>query len=334
MRPTGYTHSEVFARLKNIREEVKQTFTSHQWLSVLDHFIESALDPIATAYPALADVYFAKVVAWQTHRPSVKFSRNPKSVLPTMLFNALTTRDEVKRKHQREMMLNRGLLFGLISLFAKATDDYMRLHDPAVPMSRGKRLSLLATAADRCGSPYLYAAVRQSQFYARKAYWFKELIVQKYTRLALVSAKRTYEDTDCQANLNDVIQIYLMYLSKAIDRCDSRQGVLTTFIQTWFYSAKAEIMKMVVHESKTSSYDELLESGMSSHSVEPDRKYEVLQHLCVTAKQLDPSGAIRYSLGIPEIVTSAEKHVLRSHVTAGIEFNPINPKESSWTWMM
>lgn len=308
----GYTHSETFANLKNIKEEVKQTFTSHQWLSVLDHFIESAIDPIATAYPALSDVYYAKVVAWQAHRPSVKFSRNDKFVLPAMLFNALTTEGETKRKHQKEMMLNRGLLFGLISLFDKATADYMKLHDPTVRMPRSQRLSLMAMATSRCGSPYLYAAVNQSRFYAKKAYWFKELIVQKYTRLALNSAKSTYEDTDCQFNLNDTIQIYLVYLSKAIDRCDARQGVLTTFIQTWFYSAKAEIMKTVVNDSKTSSYDELMESGSAIHSVEPDRKYEVFQHLCVTAKELDPNGALRFALGIPEIFTTADKHILRA----------------------
>jgi hypothetical protein len=298
---------------------VSGSFTSYQWLTVLDHFIESAIDPIATAYPDLADVYFAKVVAWQAHRPSVKFSRNDKHTLPVLLFNALTTDGETKREHQKKMLLNRGLLFGLISLFEKATADYMRLQDPSVKMPRARRQHLISLAERRCGSPYLYAAVRQSRFFADKAYWFKELIVQKYTRMTIMSAQKTYKDTDFQFNLNDTIQVYLMYLSKAIDRCDARQGVLTTFIQTWFYSAKAEILKTVSQDAKTSSYDELLESGMSSHSVEPDRKYEVLQHLCVTAKALDPDGALRHAMGIPVVFRSADRKVMLAFIQPEVE---------------
>lgn len=329
MARTGYTHSEVFASLKNIREEVKENFTSYQWLHVLDYFIESAIDPIATAYPDLADTYFAKVVAWQAHRPSVKFSRTDKHALPTLLFNSLTTESEAKREHQKKMLLNRGLLFGLISLFDRATADYMRLHDPTHKTSKSRRAFLISLAEARCGSSYLYAAVRQSRFFAQKAYWFKELIVQKYTRMTIMSAKKTYEETEFQYNLNDTIQVYLMYLSKAIDRCDARQGVLTTFIQTWFYSAKAEIMKTVTQDSKTSSYDELLESGMSAHSVEPDRKYEVLQHLCVTAKSLDPEGALRHALGIPEVFRSSDRMVMMAFVQPEVLSETDNHQQES-----
>lgn len=311
---TGYTHSEVFASLKNIKEEVKENYTTYQWLHVLDHFIESAIDPIASSYPDLADSFFAKVIAWQAHRPSVKYSRSDKFKLPVHLFNSLTTEGAVKRKHQREMLLNRGLLFGLISLFDKSTRRFMQLHDPLFPMRRNRRQMLLSVVERQVGSPYLYAAVMQSRFYAEKALWFKELIVQKYTRKALMSAKRTYEETDCKCNLNDTIQIYMVYLSKAIDRCDSRQGVLTTFIQTWFYSARAEVMKSVSAESITSSYDEMLSAGQDFGAIEPDRKYEVLQHLCVKAKELDPQGTLRFALGIPEVFSSADRTILRAIV--------------------
>jgi hypothetical protein len=158
----------------------------------------------------------------------------------------------------------------------------------------------------------LYAATRQSRYYAKKAYWFKELIVQKYTRLSLNSAKKTYEDTDYQFKLDDMIQIYMTYLSKAIDRCDARQGVLTTFIQTWFYSAKAEIVKILANEAKTQSYDELMENGLNHSHVEPDSKYEALQHLCVVAKTLDPHGALRFGFGIPETFRSADRKILQA----------------------
>lgn len=326
MTDPGYTHSEVFASLKNIREEVAENYTTYQWLHVLDHFIESAIDPIADAHPDLADAYFAKVVAWQAHRPSVKYSRGDKFKLPVHLFNSLTTEGRDKRHHQREMFLNRGLLFGLISLFDKATQGLLRLHDPTVRYPKNQRKLLIAMTVAKT-SPYIYPAALQSRFYADKAYWFKKLIVQKYVRLALNSAKSTYEETKCAANFNDTIQTYLVYLSKAIDRCDARQGVLTTFIKTWFYSAKSEVMKSVTLDSKTSSYDEFLTSGTDLSVVAPDCKYETLQHLSVVAKALDPGGALRYSVGIPEVFSSADRGILRAlHAQ---QSKHLQPKRSS-----
>ena len=307
----SYQHSETFANLKNLREKISGNLTSFQWLHTLDFFIESAIDPIATAYPDYLDNYFAKVVAWQTIKPSVKFSRNAKDTLPAMLFNSLTTEGANKRKHQKAMMFNRGVLFGLINSYQQTVNTYMQLHDPGVKMPKARRMLLIALAEQRT-SPYLYPATLQVRFWSNKAYTFKELIVQKYVRLALMNAKRTYIDVEFRQKLDDIIQTYLMYLSKAIDRCDSRQGVLTTFIQTWFYSARAEIKRNVLEEQH-SSYEELIENGVFADATQPDCRYEVVQHVACVAKELDPDGALRFSLGIPEFLSSSQLKILSTH---------------------
>ena len=305
----SYQHSETFANLKNLKEQVTENLTSYQWLSTLDFFIESAIDPIATAYPDFLDNFYAKVVAFQTIRPSVKFSRNAKDTLPALLFNSLTTDGKTKREHQRAMMLNRGVLFGVINTFLDLVDPYLKLHDPLTKIPKSKRRLLIAVAESRT-SPHLWAASQQVIFYSKKAYAFKELIVQKYVRMTLMSARRVYVEINHKLKLDDVIQTYLVYLSKAIDRCDSRQGVLTTFIQTWFYSARAEVQRSL-SEEQHSSYEELLENGQFADFTMPDCKYEVVQHLAATAKELDPEGTIRFALGIPEFLTSADVAVLR-----------------------
>ena len=299
-----YQHSETFASLKNTKE-LKTNYTTYQYLHTLDHFIESAIDPIATAYPDFLDNYFAKVVAWQTTRPNVKFSRNHKDVLPALLFNSLTTEGAAKRVHQKSMMMNRGVLFGAVSTYLRTVNSYMKLHDPSFRLKRSKRKLLIALGEQRCGSPYLHAATLQVQYWINKAHGFKELIVQKYIRLALNSARRTYTEIEYEIKLDDIIQTYMIYLSKAIDRCDSRQGVLTTFIQTWFYSARSEIQKSVVEEHHT-SYEELVSSGALTKATSPDNNYEAIQHIAATAKTLDRCGSLRYALGIPEFFTSHE----------------------------
>ncbi len=318
-----YEHSDTFASLKSIREEVKENLTTPQWLSTLDYFLDSALDPVITICPNLVDNFYAKVVVWQAHKPSIKFSMTDKFALPVKLFNAITSDDcKTKREHHRSMLLNRGLLFGLLAVFSQTVNRLDKLHGHQLRMGRTRRLHLMEVEYDRLGireefRPHVYAALTQVEFYAKKAYWFKELIMQKYVRMALMSAKKAYTDAKCVPKLNDVVQVYLVFLSRAIDRCDSRQGVLTTFIQTWFYSAKAEVARMVNSSSSNLSYEELIENGVPIASTDPDLGFENLQHLAFTAKPVDPNGVVRFSLRIPEFVTRAELNKLRIFTTKG-----------------
>lgn len=293
-----YTHSETFASLKNIKEEVQGQLTTAQWLQTLDYFIESAIDPIVTVNPDLADNYYAKVIAWQSHKPSIKFSRNDKNILPIMLFNSVTTEGKEKREHQKSMLLNRGLLFGLISVFQKTVNK--KMYEPGGKKNRIKKWMYINSH-----HPNTYAAYNQCRYYASKAYWFKELIMQKYTRLALMSAKKTYKVVNYIQKLDDIVQTYLIFLSRAIDRCDSRQGVLTTFIQTWFYSARTEIQKGCA-ESLHTSYEELLETGMPIQYVDADYSFEEIQHIAYEAKKIDPVGVFRFSVGIPDHYSKAD----------------------------
>ena len=315
----AYEHSETFASLKVIREEVSENLTTMQWLTPLDFFIESAIDPITTVSPDLVDNYLAKVVAWQSHKPSIKFSMGDKFTLPVKLFNSLTTEGPQRRGFQKSMSLNRGLLFGLIAIFEQTLNSVKRLHSPALVIPRHRRLHLLGLACDRIGihpsvRPHLFGAMSHVQHFAGKAYWFKELILQKYVRLALMSAKKTYVDVRHAVKLNDVVQVYLNFLSRAIDRCDSRQGVLTTFIQTWFYSARAEVHKMAAGSAHL-SYEELIENGLPIVTSDPDLGFEQIQHLAYTAKKVDPHGVVRFSLRIPEFLSWAELNTLKIFTT-------------------
>jgi len=312
---SNYTHSATFASLKGIKEELTENYTTFQLLTTLDYFIENAIDPIISAHPDLTDVYFSKVIAYQFDNPNVKCSRNEKASLPQLLFNAVTTQGRRKREFQRKMLLNRGLLFGLVSVFLKTVNTYRKLHSPHVKLRRAQRLVLRQLAEERTGSSHIFPAILQVEFWIQHAYHFKELIVQKYTRLASNQARKTYMDVNCDKSLDDIIQVYMVFLAKAIDRCDSRQGVLTEYIKYWFYSAKSEIMKEVAKDGLNTSYDQLLESGIDSQSVDPDTQFEAAQHICATAKGLDPTGAYRFALHIPEHYSNADLRKLQLFTT-------------------
>lgn len=309
----SYTHSVTFGSLKRIEEGIAHNLTSYQYLQTLDYLLWQAISRIYQACPDFVLNYVTKVVAHQTLKPATKFSSNERGTLPHILFNLLVFSDQ---KYLEELNLNRGLLFGLIAQFLKTVNRFKQVQDLRIRVSPEHEAAVVwATSVGLGLAPEanLPATIREVEYWDERSHWFKSLIVQKYVRMALLQAQSTYKELMCSVSLNDISQIYLMYVSKAIDRCDSRQGVLTTFIQSWLKSAKAEAAGLA-KENYHSSYEELVEAGTLVGEVMPDLSYEELQHLAMVAQKFDKEGYVRASLGIPEFLSAKHRAVLQQFI--------------------
>lgn len=314
-----YEHSKVFDDLKRVKEKIKTNFSSLQYLQTLDYFVYEALKPIAAECPSLFYSYLTKVVARQTLKSSAKLTSNDRQKLPVQLFNALIDHDPARQFEQvRKMHLNRGLIFGFISFFLSSLELYERIHNEFLfkPLVRQSILASIEQNIGLRAGGSLYAAIQQIKYWDTMARQWKGYIIEKYTRLALMQAQRAYRDFNHSVRLDDVSQIYLIVVSKAIDRCDSRQGVLTTFIQNWFKSAKGEVGQLA-EVQKESSFEGLVEEhGDSVHSIIgvtlPDLDQELRDHVAYVAYTVDPQGLIRTSLGIPQYVSRSDRQLLEA----------------------
>lgn len=318
----SYTHSKSFEVLKNTKEDITGNFTSLQYLQTLDFFLWNALLPIHAECPSLFNNYLAKVTARQTIKASTKFTSDDRTKLPIHLFNAVTAPDFKKaHEHVRSMHLNRGLLFGFLSIFLNKLRYYERLHSPVVEMDITVRRSELYRIESSMGirkGASLYFVIQQVRHWYDKARDFKEKIVQKYTRMALLQAQATYRDYNHYVQLDDCVQTYLLVVSRAIDRCDARQGVLTTFIQNWFKSARSEVANLAKGQT-----DQSIESLNEDHGdavsdilgfVQADTSSENIEHIAYISKQVDPKGYVRAMLNIPEFVTREQRQILELFV--------------------
>lgn len=321
----NYRHSKVFEVLKATDEVISDNLTSLQYLQTLDFFLWRALEPIHADCPSLFNNYLAKVVATQTNKPSTKFTSltsEERGKLPVLLFNAVTA-TEPKKAHEyvRNMHINRGLLFGLLSLFLNSLRPYEELHTPLVtmnPVIRRSKMWVIERSVGLRHGASLYAVIQQVRYWHDKARWFKELIMQKYIRLALNHARATYKDYNHFVDLDDIAQTYLVTVSRSIDRCDSRQGVLTTFITNWFKSARSEVSDMAKGQTDQ-SYDSMTDDNGDSVSdiigfCLPDTSSETVEHIAWIAKKIDKHGYVRAALGIPEYLTEAQVRTLKTFV--------------------
>lgn len=322
-----YQHSESFARLKDVKERIRTNLTSLEYLETLDMFLWRAIGSIRKAMPGLVDEFMVKAIAQQTFKSSTKFSsimKEEKGKLPVILFNALTDRNTENLDGYRNLRLNRGMLFGLVKIFMDRTKPYMDLlNEPPFSAVEWKSRKFQLRAMEKelgvAEGVSLETLVEDVNIWYERAREWKESIIEKYTRKAIGQAKIAYEDYNCVMDLSDVIQIHMVLLSRAINRCDSRLGVLTTFITSWFKSARSEMKKIIgsshAHEV---SYEAMLEEMGDSAQVEgaEDRTLvtkETVQHIAMLAKQIDPTGVLRIHLGIPEFMPLHKRRILLAH---------------------
>lgn len=311
----NYTHSRVFDSMKHVKERIPNNYTSLQYLQTLDFFLWNALKPIAIECPRLFYNYMAKVVARQTLRASAKLTSDDKHKLPLTFFNALMISDDQKQFEATKLMyVNRGLLFGFISLFLRQMKQFQELQVNRDGLMRLSQLKQIETNVGLRRGGLLYPALMDVTFWDAKALTWKSMITEKYTRMTLGQAQHAYTDYHHVVDLDDVIQIYLMTLNKSIDRCDARQGVLTTFIQNWFKSAKGEVAALA-DKAQDQSIESLVEDHGDAASdiigcVEPSREHELMQHAAAIAARIDPQGLVRTSLGIAQNVTTSDRKLL------------------------
>lgn len=314
-----YEHSSSFDKLKRTKEAISGNLTSAQYLQTLDFFIWHALTPIATECPSFFLNYLAKVVARQSLKASAKYSSDDRAKLPLQLFNTLTTYDPKKMiASSRKLYFNRGMLLGFITLFHRRLRYYLKLCSGAgMPFSdlerRMRMLDIERTIGMRSGG-HLYGALMESAHWDDKAREFKAAIVEKYTRMALNHAKGAYADYNHEVALDDITSVYMVVVNRAIDRCDSRLGVLTVFITNWFKSARSAVHELA-KEQRHQSYEALTEElGDAIHEAigvtMPDLDYELQQEIAYAAKQVDAQGLVRIALGINEFVTRPQQKIL------------------------
>lgn len=308
-----YRHSNAFHDLKHTKESITGNLTSAQYLQTLDYLLWRALGPIVRECPTFFNNYITKIIAYQALKPSVKYSSEDKDSLPTMFLKFLMTQ---KEEDAKAMYLNRGVYFGLLSEFEKATQ-------PTLYPSKGScqgayyevtRVRTIQELGFK-NQDTAYVNILEVMYWHRLAVEFKQLIVQKYTRTAINQARATYVDFNHKVPLDDVVQTYMIVLNKAIDRCDSRLGVLTTYINTWLKTARGMIKTEC--EARAQSLDTLIEENPTLEvlgSEDFDGTYEALQHVAYVASQVDTLGAVKTLLGIPQYVPMEHVKLLREYV--------------------
>lgn len=323
-----YTHSESFARLKAIKESISGNLTSYQYLSVLDDLLYRSVGPLVE-HTRWLDNYLAQILAWAIQNPKRKICGVDRSKLGSLITLFFLSESGTRRlKLVRQMKLDRTILFEALRNWTRVSAPFITDVKPDLEQMVHQTL---VTDPQSLGLCY-----QQVNFWYSECLSFKNKILEKYTRLCLSTAQRDYVDLDHQVSLEDMIQIYLVTASKAIDKCDTEKGVLTTHITNWLLSAKnvalSTLDRATIGVGTDSSHTQALGS-LSTHVEldDPDSGHVVHASLSAyqeqqrqehgtdlsiqiqrVARVFDPLGYGRLSLGIGQWLTANERQTLKT----------------------
>lgn len=146
--------------------------------------------------------------------------------------------------------------------------------------------------------------------------------------MTIMAARRDHTALfDHKIPLDDVVHQYFLTLSRAIDKCDSNAGTLTTHITNWFFTAREGVTRQrsmnssPVEDRSSDKDEEGLEDNFAHEVKEQDTEpsythdesnssVHAVDDILYVARIADPVGAARAYLGIPEVLKPEELQVL------------------------
>lgn len=323
MTEHAYRSSRAFQELKNLKETVTGNLTTSQYLKTYDEFLERAMAPILTKC-RFFDSFLGSLISWQARSHRRKISFLGREDFPRLAVNFLLKSSEEDRVvAYRGLQLDRGIRLEFLRVFQTSFVDYRKACDMSLTPPPGSTQAAwclkVRNAVDsgiRSSQPLL-ATLRESEYWMNVALEFRKMILEKYVRFTINAAQRDYVNFfKCSVELDDIVQTYLLYTSRAIDRCDYKQGALTSHIQNYFLAARTAVLKLKernASELNLNLLDLNSEDDLSSELRSPATQFETartteeeLRVISQLAKLVDPVGAARAYLEIPETLPERE----------------------------
>ncbi len=304
-----YQHSVSFGVLKRIRESIPENYTSQQYAEVLDGILYAAVEPLVCNTDVFR-LWVPRVLAWYNSQPrNRKISSLEREQLQAKACLFLLVPQEERLCLLRSMKMERNIITFIVEDFLTLTADYRSTMEKTFRAKARDRPSLLLEleridqAVGVHGIDDLYALFQHVRVWYALYLEFRGYLIEKFTRYAIMKAKENYVKVNYALDLDDIIQHYLLAVGKAIDKCDTDEGPLASYVGQWFLNARTTVRKEIGN-LQTESYEALEgeEFDFGEHTdVESGlEKIQTIERVRRLALIADPLGFGRLALEIDE----------------------------------
>ncbi len=329
--------SFVLNTLKSVQEQLDKNYSSRQLLATLDTLLLCAIKPIITK-TRFVDRQLSLLCGWYTNaarRKVASLGSKERFISLVVAFIASNSNSD-RIKIFQALKLERTLTFWIVQNWLdslKGWPEAIAKLDFATAQSYERRACVVDNQAT-------FQNMQKVEYWLSKAVAFKHQLMEKYMRYAMVEAQAYYayhrkNNPHIQVNVDDVAQNFILAVSKAIDKCDSDKGTLTSYIKSWLQDARNTTHFRhdygLVFSLPTSKRREIARKQSTVNNLPVDMESPEVQNMASSsnveqelesanvvntirrlAKHADPLGLGRLALNITEVLSEEELSLLDS----------------------
>lgn len=332
--------SHVIDVLKGVKEKLPDNYSTEQLLDTLDELILRAVNSIIECSNFL-DSRLVTIATWYSTNQRRKISPIDKGqfIASTVAYQLSDTR--TKARIYRKLGLERNLSIALIHLWLTTAKEIVDLElDCLCDQDKDgeSRLSFLRLQLGVTQPHLIFSSFHTVNYYVKQALMFREQMAEKYMRKVVNEAVAYHKDqtkrNGPRMNLNDIAQNFMVAVLKAIDKCDSKKGTLTTYVDHWLTNAKttnvfrhetgvayslpsgqrknlATGLSVISNFAVSIDDSEIINMEAEQNQEEELIRQDIINHVRQLSKAVDPVGLGRIYLGITEVLSAEEVSQLR-----------------------
>ena len=224
-------------QLLALKETIQTNPSSNQLIQTLDDLMMKALELITmeTRYLHYAFVELLPHVLTNARR---KLSAIPPQERADILFSFIVS-DHKPSKVQliKDLRLERTIYFKVLEDLDPVFKEYIAKLPKALKTGDYREIGPLVKKA-RGRPETFYKVCTHTRFWGVRTYNYRNMIVEKFIRLARVEAVKAKAGTALNISLNDLQRGMQLAIFTGINKYDVTQGTLTNYIKWWFFDAK------------------------------------------------------------------------------------------------
>lgn len=262
-----------------VKEQIASNPSSNQLIETLNDLMFEFLQKVIvnTDYVEYAAAELAVHIFTNARR---KFSAVNPSELKDALFSFIVCRNKQEKiKILRDLRLERTIYFKIIEDFENLSKRY--IDECEVVLKGGSDETLRAIEKEACSiNKNFYSVCTGTQFWCKRIYLFRNMIIEKYIRFARVEANKAAANTGLNISKDDLQRALTESIFTAINKYDPTQGTLTRYIQWWFLDAKTNQdthEEGVAYTIPSQKRRQLLQSGTVNIAAPIDQNTEKIQ---------------------------------------------------------
>ncbi|QJT71187.1 Sigma70_r2 domain-containing protein [Vibrio phage vB_VcorM_GR11A] len=218
--------------------------SSNQIFTLFDRLIYTAIDCLVDNTEFI-DRALSSVMSWYNENKRRRLSRLPRQeAVSLMMSYMLTDNTTTKKDILKKLMLERGLMLGILQQFLEVTKDYQSAvhrtinYNPKTYVKASRTVIDVERQVGVLAVGNLYCAINTVRLWNDVSIQMRDKILKKHTRYIFSKVRYEANRSTTPLSMDDMAHNYVVALLKAIHKYLPEKGTFQSYLDYWLMDAK------------------------------------------------------------------------------------------------